>query len=124
MIYRVLADFVLVFHLAYICFVVFGALLLLRWPKVAWLHIPAAGWGALIEFNGWICPLTPLEDDLRRRGGEEGYSGGFIEHYLLPLIYPGALTREIQLALGTLVVVLNVALYLFVLRRRRRPPPA
>ena len=118
MLYRALADLVLVAHLGFILFVVLGALLVLRWPRLAWLHLPAAAWGVLIEVGGWICPLTPLENELRRRGGGAGYAGGFIEHYLVPLIYPGALTRTLQLVLGSAVFLLNVALYVWVLRRR------
>jgi len=118
MYYRTLADLVLVLHLGFILFVVLGALLVLRWPRLIWLHLPVAAWGALIEFGGWICPLTPLENSLRARGGQAGYAGGFIEHYLVPLIYPGTLTRGIQLALGAFVILLNVALYTVVLRRR------
>lgn len=120
MTYRVLADGVLLLHLLFILFVVGGGLLVLRWPKLAWVHLPVALWGALIEFVGWICPLTPLENALRRLAGEAGYRGGFIEHYLLPIVYPGALTREIQLGLGLAVVVINAAVYALVLRRGPR----
>lgn len=120
MIYGLLADLLVLAHLAFVVFVVTGGLAVLRWPKVAWAHLPAAGWGALIEFTGWVCPLTPLENRLRGMAGEAGYSGGFVEHYLLPLLYPGALTREIQVALGVAVVVVNVAVYALVLRRKRR----
>jgi hypothetical protein len=120
-IHRFLADAVLVLHLAFILFVVLGGLLVLRRPKLAWLHLPAVAWGALIEFAGWICPLTPLENRLRARGGEAGYSGGFIEHYLTALIYPGGLTRNFQLLLGALVIAINVAVYwkLWCARARR-----
>lgn len=120
MFYRVLADGVLLLHLSFIAFVIGGGLLVYRRPRLAWLHLPAALWGAAIEFFGWICPLTPLENALRRQAGGSGYGGGFIEHYLLPVIYPGALTREIQIGLGLAVVVLNAALYGLLLRRRRR----
>jgi len=120
LIYGLLADLLVLAHLAFVVFVVTGGLAVLRWPKVAWAHLPAAGWGALIEFTGWVCPLTPLENRLRGMAGEAGYSGGFVEHYLLPLLYPGALTREIQVALGVAVVVVNVAVYALVLRRKRR----
>jgi hypothetical protein len=120
MIARWLADAVLVLHLAFIVFVVLGGLLVLRWPKLAWVHVPVALWGALIEFTGGICPLTPLENSLRRRGGEAGYQGGFIEHYITPIIYPGELTRPIQLALGAFVVLINVVLYWLVVRRVRQ----
>lgn len=111
MIHAVLADAVLLLHLAFILFVVLGALLLWRFPRVAWLHLPAAVWGALIEITGSVCPLTPLENHLRRTGGEAGYADGFIEHYLLPVIYPEALTREMQVALGMAVIVVNVVAY-------------
>ena len=120
MLYRLLAELVLLVHLGFIVFVVAGALLVLRWPRLAWLHLPAAAWGALIEFSGWECPLTPLENWLRSRGGEAGYAGGFIEHYLVSLIYPGALTRGMQFLLGGAVVLLNVGLYAVVIRRARR----
>jgi hypothetical protein len=119
MIYQILADIVLVIHLLFIVFVVAGGLLVMRKRWVAWLHLPAAVWGALIEFMGWYCPLTPLENDLRQLAGQSGYEGGFIEHYLLPVIYPDGLTREIQLMLGTIVVVINLAIYIYVLRTVR-----
>lgn len=119
MIYQILADVVLVIHLLFIFFVVAGGLLALWKRWVAWLHLPAAIWGALIEFMGWYCPLTPLENDLRQLAGQSGYEGGFIEHYLLPVIYPDGLTREIQLMLGTIVVVINLAIYIYVLRTGR-----
>ena len=117
MIYRVLADLVLVIHLAFVLFVVLGGLLVLRWPRLALVHIPAAIWGVLIEFSGWICPLTPLENSLRMKGGEAGYSGGFIEHYVLPTLYPSGLTRPTQLVLGSIVLVLNLAAYTMVMSR-------
>ena len=122
MLYRLLADALVVVHGAFVVFVVAGGLLALRWPRVLWAHAPAAVWGALIEFAGWICPLTPLENELRRRGGEAGYAGGFIEHYLLPVIYPAQLTRTTQIVLGALVVAVNVAVYAVVIRRRERRP--
>jgi hypothetical protein len=120
LLYRLLADAIVVFHLGFVVFVVVGGLLGLRWPRALWLHAPAAVWGALIEYAGWICPLTPLENELRRRGGATGYAGGFIEHYMTPVLYPTGLTANVQLVLGTLVVVVNVAVYTFVLARRRR----
>ena len=120
MIYRALADMVLVIHLLFILFVIGGGFLLLRWPKAAWAHLPAALWGVAIEFMGWICPLTPLENFFRQAAGEVGYGGGFIEHYLLPTLYPHALTREIQIAMGAAVLVLNLIVYAVVWRRRRR----
>jgi hypothetical protein len=112
-----LADLVVVFHFAFVLFVVLGGLLVLRWRWVALLHVPAALWGAWIEFAGWICPLTPLEQSLRLKAGEQGYSGSFIEHYLLPLLYPSALTRNIQLLLGYLVLGLNLGIYGYLLYR-------
>lgn len=123
MTYRVLADLVLAIHLGFILFVVFGGLLALRWPRLALLHLPAAVWGALIELRGWICPLTPLETSLRRSAGEAGFEGGFIEHYLLPAIYPGGLTRGIQLGLATFVVGVNAMIYYHVWRRHRNASP-
>lgn len=119
MLHRALADAVLVLHLAFILFAVLGGLLVLRHPRLAWLHLPAVAWGVMIEFAGWICPLTPLENRLRIQGGEEGFGGGFINHYLVPLIYPDGLTRELQWLLGGLVLAINAAIYLrFWLSRR------
>ena len=117
--YRALADLVLVVHLAFVLFVVLGGLLALRWPRVAWVHVPVALYGALIEFAGFVCPLTPLENSLRRRGGEAGYEGGFIEHYVTATLYPTGLTREVQLGLGVAVLAINGAIYAVWLRRRR-----
>lgn len=120
MLYRVLADLVLVTHFAFIAFVVAGGFAAVRWPRLSWAHVPCFVWGALIEFAGWICPLTPLEVRLRIASGQAGYSGGFIERYLLPVIYPGALTREIQIWLGVSVLALNVLAYAWLVRRLRR----
>ena len=117
--YRAFADLVLVVHLAFVLFVVLGGLLALRWPRVAWVHVPVALYGALIEFAGFVCPLTPLENSLRRRGGEAGYEGGFIEHYVTATLYPTGLTREVQLGLGVAVLAINGAIYAVWLRRRR-----
>ncbi len=119
MLYRGLADLTLVIHLAFVLFVILGGLLVLRWPRVAWLHVPVALYGATIEFVGFICPLTPLEIWLRRRGGEAGYEGGFIEHYITAAIYPTGLTREIQLVLGIAVLVINGVVYTLWVRRRK-----
>ncbi len=105
------ADLVVLLHFAFILFVVLGGFLALKWRRLAWVHVPAALWGALIEFSGWICPLTPLENWLRQSGGSQGYASGFTEHYLLPLIYPAELTRELQLVLGLGVLVLNGLVY-------------
>lgn len=115
-----LADLVVAVHFLFVLFVVLGGLLVLRWRRVAYIHIPAAIWGAAIEFAGWTCPLTPLENSLRRQAGDAGYSAGFIEHYILPLLYPSALTRNIQLLLGGLVILLNLAIYAYVLSRSRQ----
>ena len=115
--YRAAADAVLVLHFLFILFVILGGVAVLRWPRLAWLHVPAALWGVLIEFGGWICPLTPLEKWLRRQGNLGGYEGGFVEHYILPVLYPQALTRSVQLVLGLLVVLLNLFIYWRVLRR-------
>ena len=107
-------------HFAFVLFVVLGGLLVLRWPRMAWLHLPAVAWGAGIEFLGWICPLTPLEIRLRQAAGLAGYEGGFVEHYLLPVLYPETLTRSVQVVLGFLVLVVNVVIYGWVVRSRSR----
>jgi hypothetical protein len=117
--YALAADAVLVLHLGFVLFVGLGGLLALRWPRIAWIHIPAAVWGAAIEFAGWICPLTPIENDLRARAGESPYTGDFIARYLLPVIYPEGLTRDAQMVLGLGVVLLNTAIYFIVFRRQR-----
>jgi len=119
MTYRVLADAVLVLHLAFILFVVLGGWLVAIRPKLIWLHLPVVAWGALVELMGLTCPLTPLENWLRDRGGETGYSGGFIDHYLTPLMYPAGLTRGMQLALGGFVIAINLAAYAMIWYRRR-----
>lgn len=125
MLYRWLADVVLVVHLCFALFAGMGALVVWRWPRLAWVHVPCAVWGALIMFAGWICPLTPLEKDLRRRGGEAGYEGGFIEHYVVSALYPRGLTRGIQYGIGAFVVIVNAAVYgSMIARRRRRPADA
>jgi hypothetical protein len=120
MIYRWLADLVLVVHLAFALFAGLGGLLVLRWRRLAWVHVPCAVWGALIMFAGWICPLTPLENDFRRRGGEAGYEGGFIDHYVVSVLYPRGLTRRFQYGVGGFVVIVNAAVYGSLLARRRR----
>lgn len=120
MLYRLLADAVLLLHLAFILFVVFGAMLVWRFRQLAWLHVPAVIWAGVIQFTGGVCPLTPLENQLRRLGGEVGYAGGFIEHYLLPVIYPPGLTHEMQAALGFAVIVINGLAYGWLLFRARR----
>lgn len=120
MLYRILADIVMVTHLLFILFIVFGGLLVVRWPRVSWIHIPCALYGVLIEYIGWVCPLTPLENELRLEAGSQGYEGGFIEHYLLPIIYPSGLTETVQIVLGTLVIVVNAVIYGFVIWRRKK----
>jgi Protein of Unknown function (DUF2784). len=117
--YRLGADLVLLLHLAFVVFVVAGGLLVLKWPRIAWVHLPAAAWGALVEFTGWICPLTPLENTLRAMAGTAAYDSDFITHYILPLLYPAQLTRGIQLILGLVVLGVNVALYSWLWRLSR-----
>ena len=114
-----LADLVALTHLAFIIFVLLGGLLALRWRWVPWVHLPATAWGAAVEFFGWFCPLTPIENSLRQASGSAEYSGDFIGRYLMPIIYPTDLTREFQLILGCVLVVLNLAVYLVVWRRLR-----
>ncbi|NWL80458.1 DUF2784 domain-containing protein [Pseudomonas taiwanensis] len=119
--YRIAADAVLLLHLAFILFVVLGGLLVLRWPRLALLHLPAVAWGATVEFLHLICPLTPLENRLRLAAGEQGYSGGFIEHYLVPMIYPAGLTPAIQLWIGAFALLINLVPYgLLAMRLMRR----
>jgi hypothetical protein len=122
MVYQLLADLVTVLHLAFVVFVVLGGLLAFRWPRLVWAHVPAAAWGAFIEFSGRICPLTPLEVWLRRRGGAEGYSGGFVEQYVIPVLYPADLSTDIQILLGVVVTAINAVVYGLLLARylRRR----
>ncbi len=119
MIARLGADAVLLLHAAFLLFVVLGGLLVLRFPRLAWLHLPAVAWGILIELYGWLCPLTTLENRLLQAAGDAGYGGGFVEHYLLPLIYPPGLTRGVQFLLAGVVLVVNVAIYGWLWRRRR-----
>lgn len=122
MFFRLGADLVLLLHFAFVLFVIFGGLLALRWRGMAWVHLPVALYGAVIELVGFICPLTPLENALRRAGGEAGYAGGFIDHYITAAIYPNGLTRGIQIWLGLGVLLLNGAVYFLWLRRRHAPP--
>jgi hypothetical protein len=119
--HEIAADLVVLLHFAFILFVVGGGFFALKWRRLAWLHVPAAMWGALIEFTGWVCPLTPLENLLRQASGKPGYPSGFTEHYILPLIYPADLTREFQFFLGLAVVILNALVYsLWFARRKKR----
>lgn len=115
--FRVLADATVVLHLAFVLFVVLGGLIVARWRQVAWVHLPAAAWGAWIEFAGWVCPLTPLENWLRERGCGTAYTSSFIEHYLMPVLYPESLSRELQWVLGGLVLLINGLVYIVVFRR-------
>ena len=116
----VLADVVVAIHLAFTLFVVCGGFLTWRWPPAVWAHAPALAWGCWIEVSGGICPLTPLENHLRHRAGEMGYGGGFLEHYVVPVLYPPGLTRHPQWLLATLLIVINVVAYAGSLRRARR----
>ncbi len=122
MLYQRLADLVVVLHSSFVLFVLFGGLLVLRRPRLVWIHVPCAIWGVLIEFLGIICPLTPLEVWLRERGGSVGYTGGFIAHYLEGVLYPAGLTARLQIWLGTFALLVNLAIYarLVLLWRRRR----
>ena len=120
MVYPILADLVVVIHLLFVLFVMLGGLLVLRWRVCAWIHIPAVVWAVLIEFSGWICPLTPLENHLRIKGGSSGYATGFVEHYIIPLLYPAQLTRELQVFLGLLVLIVNLVIYLWVWRAYKK----
>ncbi len=115
-----LADIVVLVHFLFIVFVLAGGILLLRWPSLVWLHLPAIIWGVLISVSGWVCPLTPLENYLRAIDGNGEYQGGFIAHYLLPLIYPAGLTTAIQLLLAGVVIIFNLVIYTLVIRMRRK----
>jgi hypothetical protein len=118
--YRTLADVVVVIHFGFVLFVVLGGALALRWPRAAFVHLPCAVWGALIEFANWVCPLTPLEDHLRGLGRQPGYAGGFVEHYITRAMYPDGLSRELQVAIGIFVIVINLLFYWLAFGRRRR----
>ncbi|MFV3385087.1 MULTISPECIES: DUF2784 domain-containing protein [Pseudomonas] len=119
MLWRMAADALVLVHLGFILFVLLGGLLLLRWPRLIWLHIPAVAWGIVVECLHLGCPLTPWENQLRRAAGQAGYDGGFIEHYLIPLIYPAGLTPKIQLYLGAIVVLVNLSVYAWLIWRWR-----
>jgi hypothetical protein len=119
MIYRLLADFVVIIHVGFVLFVVLGGFLLRRWPKLVYAHVPAAVWGVLIEIAGWVCPLTPLENSLRARGGQARYEGDFIEHYILPVLYPHGIHRITQLLLGVIALAINAVAYALYVRERR-----
>ncbi|HOU05050.1 MAG: DUF2784 domain-containing protein [Smithellaceae bacterium] len=118
--YSLIVDALVVAHFLFIVFVVGGGLLVIYWPRAAWLHLPAAAWGAMVEFTGWFCPLTPLENYFRNLAGEASYSGDFVAQYLLFLIYPENLTREAQFVLGFFVVFINIVLYFIAVKKHRR----
>jgi hypothetical protein len=119
---RLTADLIVAVHFAFIAFVFLGGLLVLKWRTVAWVHVPCVIWGALIEFTGWICPLTPLEWHFRDAAGSGGYTGGFVEHYLIPLVYPETLTRTMQIWLGIAVLLVNLCAYGWMISHRPRRP--
>lgn len=118
--YAFSADVVAVIHLGFVLFVLFGGLIVVKWPRVMWLHLPAVAWGALVEFTGWICPLTPLENWLRWQAGQVGYEGDFLLRLLLPLLYPEALTRTVQILLGAIALTVNLTIYAWLWRQHRR----
>jgi hypothetical protein len=118
-VYPLLADLIVWIHLAFVVFVVLGGLLVMKWPGLMWIHLAAVFWGIAIELSGWICPLTPLENWLRHKGGEENYQFDFVARYLMPMLYPQGLTRRSQIFLGALVLVVNGVIYGRVLRKRR-----
>ena len=120
MAFRLLADVTVLLHLGFVAFVVLGGMLVVRWPSLAWVHLPAVAWGAWVELVGQVCPLTPLENWLRTQGGGSAYTASFIEQYLMPLLYPASLPREVQYALGAVVLLVNAAIYAVILRRRGR----
>jgi hypothetical protein len=120
MFYRLGADLIVLLHLGFVLFVLFGGFLLMKWPRLMWLHLPAVAWGAFVEFSGWICPLTPLENWLRTQAGEATYAGDFIARYLSSILYPNALTHELQVVLGMVVLVVNLAIYGWLWRTCRR----
>ncbi len=117
--YKTLADLVLLAHLTFVVFVIVGGAAVLRWPRLAWIHLPAVIWAVLIEYAGWICPLTPLENALWQAGGEAAYTGGFVDHYVVPVLYPIGLTRAVQVGLGSVVLLWNALVYWQVARRGR-----
>ncbi len=118
--FRLLADSVVVVHVGFVLFVAFGGLLVLRWPRLAWLHLPSAAWGVGVEFANRVCPLTPLENLLRARGGMAAYQGDFIAQYVMPVLYPTGLTRRTQFLLGGIALTVNAVVYWRLVSRRRR----
>jgi hypothetical protein len=120
MAYKLLADLVVLVHFLFVLFSLLGALLVIRWRKIMWFHLPAAFWAAVVEFSGKICPLTPLENWLRIQGGAAAYSGDFIGQYLLWLLYPSGLTRNVQIILGAIVVGINIGLYTYLFAKKKK----
>lgn len=120
LLYRIAADGVVVIHLVFILFVILGGLMLFRWPWMIWIHVPTAVWGGLVELFGAPCPLTPLENHLRQAGNAEAYRGGFIDYYIMPIVYPPGLTRQTQVVLGVLILVINFAIYFKLLTRKTK----
>lgn len=120
MLYKFLADIVLILHLFFILFVLFGAILAFKFPKIVWFHLPIATYGALITFYRWICPLTPLENYFRALAGEQGYEGGFIAHYILPVIYPSGVTTGLTITMGLTVIIWNGIIYGLLIYRNKK----
>jgi hypothetical protein len=120
MIYRLLADLVLVLHFAFVIFAVFGGALVLRYPNMLKVHLLALSWAIVVQWADWVCPLTPLENYLRGLGGEAGYDGSFVEHFVLKILYPQELTPELRTMLGLVLIIMNVAVYTFVMAGKRR----
>ena len=118
--YGLAADAVVAIHFLFVVFVAAGGLLVIRWPRLVWVHLPCALWGAAISFGGWICPLTPWENTLRAMAGQGGYAGGFIENYIVPILYPADLTREMQFGIGAAVIVVNAVAYAVLYWRMRQ----
>jgi Protein of Unknown function (DUF2784) len=116
--YQLLADLIVLVHVAFVVFAVLGGLLAARWRRLVWIHLLAVIWAAIVEVFGWVCPLTPLENWLRRRGGQGGYPSDFIAHYVLPILYPEGLTREVQITLGAFVLLINLSVYTWIFRRK------
>ena len=117
--FRVLADAVVVLHLLFIAFILLGGLLALRWTQLVWVHLPLSAWGVLVQWMSWICPLTPLENSLRARAGDPTYGGGFVEHYLLPVLYPVGIGQRTHIVLGVIVLGTNAVIYSLLLARLR-----
>ena len=118
--YSFLADLVVLLHAFFVLFVLLGGILVFWKPVMAWFHIPAVLWGTGIEFLGWVCPLTPLENMLRTRGGDTGYATGFVEHYIMPVLYPAQLTRNMQIGFGLIVLGANLVIYIGLWKKIRR----